>query len=149
MKILVSACLMGQNCKYNGGNNYSETLLSLTKGHELIPICPETAGGLSTPRTPCEIVEGEVRTRDGESRDRAFREGARLCLEIAKEQKIDLAILQSRSPSCGVNQIYDGSFSGKLIPGSGVFAALLQQNGFRVLDVSELTEAVLERREEG
>ena len=149
MKILVSACLVGRKCKYNGGDNLCESLLELGKKHELIPVCPETAGGLPTPRTPCEIVEGEVRTRDGQSRDREFREGARRCLEIAKEQHIDLAILQPRSPSCGVRQIYDGSFSGNLIPGAGVFAELLLEHGFRVLDVSELKEAALERTEEG
>ena len=105
MKILVSACLLGENCKYNGKNNYSERVAKYLEGHEVIPVCPEVLGGLPTPRDPSEI---------------------------------DLAILQSRSPSCGVKQIYDGSFTGKLIPGQGVFAQLLEKNGFRVMDCEEI-----------
>ena len=138
MKILVSACLLGQKCKYNGGDNYNETLLDFVRGHEAIPVCPELAGGLSVPRSPCEIVNGVVMNADGESVDRAFRSGAAQCVRQAKEQAVELAILQSRSPSCGVNQIYDGSFSGRLIDGSGIFASLLRENGIRVLDVEDL-----------
>ena len=115
MKILVSACLLGQKCKYNGGDNFSPEIASLEKEHDIIPVCPEVAGGLPVPRIPCEIVAGEVIDRSGVSRDREFREGARKCLAIAQEKNIDLAILQSRSPSCGVGQIYDGTFSGRLI----------------------------------
>ena len=138
MKIMVSACLLGEKCKYNGGDNRSEKVLAFVRGHEVIPVCPETEGGLSVPRPPCEIVNGSVLNAAGESVDRAFRAGAELCLQTAKEQKIDLAILQSRSPSCGVKQIYDGTFSGKLIPGEGVFAALLRENGFRTADAADL-----------
>ena len=138
MKVLVSACLLGQKCKYNGGDNRSERLLEFLRGHEAIPVCPEVAGGLPIPREPCEIVEGVVRTRDGQSRDREFREGAARCLSLAQEQGIGLTILQSRSPSCGVRQVYDGSFSGTLREGSGVFASLLLEHGFSVLDVSEI-----------
>ncbi len=134
MKILVSACLLGQKCKYNGGDNYSDAVSAFIKGHEAIPVCPEIAGGLSVPRSPCEIVNGVVMNADGENVDKAFRSGAALCVELAKKEKIDLAILQSRSPSCGVHQIYDGTFSGKKIDGSGVFASLLCENGFNVLD---------------
>ncbi|MCR5330811.1 MAG: DUF523 domain-containing protein [Lachnospiraceae bacterium] len=138
MKIMVSACLMGQNCKYNGGNNYSEKLLKFTEGHEVIPVCPEVAGGLPTPRTPCEIVNGKIMSAKGEIRDSEFRKGAGECVAIAKKEKIDLAILQSRSPSCGVKQVYDGTFSGKLIDGSGIFASMLAENGFKVMDVEDL-----------
>ena len=138
MKILVSACLLGQNCKYNAGNNYSEKVAKFTEGHEVIPVCPEVAGGLPTPRIPCEIVGGVVTNRDGESKDKEFRNGAELCLKKALEEKVDLAILQSRSPSCGVKQIYDGSFSGKLIEGQGVFAQLLVENGIKVMDLEDL-----------
>ncbi|MBR5993808.1 MAG: DUF523 domain-containing protein [Lachnospiraceae bacterium] len=138
MKIMVSACLLGTNCKYSGGNNYNEKVIEFVKGHEVIPVCPEVAGGLPTPRTPCEIVNGVVTNADGESKDKEFRVGAAKCLEMAKEKEIDLAILQSRSPSCGVNQIYDGTFSGTRIPGSGIFAGLLKENGFKVIDLEDI-----------
>ena len=138
MKIMVSACLLGTNCKYSGGNNYNEKVIEFVKGHEVSPVCPEVAGGLPTPRTPCEIVSGVVTNADGESKDKEFRAGAAKCLEMAKEKEIDMAILQSRSPSCGVNQIYDGTFSGTRIPGSGIFASLLKENGFKVIDLEDI-----------
>ena len=138
MKILVSACLLGENCKYNGKNNYSERVAAYVAGHEVIPVCPEVLGGLPTPRDPSEIVDGVVISCKGVNVDRQFREGAKEALRIAEENNIDLAILQSRSPSCGVRQIYDGSFTGKLIPGQGVFAKLLSENDFRVLDCEEI-----------
>ncbi len=138
MKIMVSACLIGENCKYDGGNNRSEKLLSFLRGHEVIPVCPEVLGGLPTPRVPSEIVGGEVVDRNGVPRDESFRRGAEKALEIARREKPDLVVLQSRSPSCGVNQIYDGTFSGKLIPGRGVFAKLLSENGFNIKDIEDL-----------
>ncbi|SFQ50266.1 Uncharacterized conserved protein YbbK, DUF523 family [Lachnospiraceae bacterium XBB1006] len=140
MKIMVSACLLGQNCKYNGGNNYSEKVVRYVKGHEVIPVCPEVAGGLPIPRIPCEIVDGVVTNKEGESKDREFRRGARRCLNKALEEKVDMAILQSRSPSCGVKQIYDGTFSGKRVEGRGVFADLLIENGVKVVDVENLDD---------
>ena len=138
MKILVSACLLGENCKYNGKNNYSERVVKYLEGHEVIPVCPEVLGGLPTPRDPSEIVNGEVINWKGVNVDRQFREGAEEALLIAEENGIDLAVLQSRSPSCGVRQIYDGSFTGKLIPGQGIFAQLLEKSGFRVMDCEEI-----------
>ena len=138
MKILVSACLLGQKCKYNGGENSSQKVLDFVEGHEVIPVCPEVSGGLPTPRIPCEIVDGVVTNKNGESKDKEFRSGAEICLKKAIDEKADLAILQSRSPSCGVKQIYDGSFSGKLIDGSGIFASMLSQNGIKVLDVEDI-----------
>ena len=138
MKIAVSACLLGKNCKYNGGNNYSKKVSDYIKGHEAVPVCPEVLGGLSTPREPAEIVNGRVSHKDGTSVDKEFRQGAETALRIVKEQEIDLVILQARSPSCGVNTIYDGSFSGKIIPGQGVFAELLKKNGIKVIDAEDL-----------
>lgn len=138
MKILVSACLLGENCKYNGKNNYSERVVKYLEGHEVIPVCPEVLGGLPTPRDPSEIVDGVVINCKCVNVDRQFRKGAEEALRIAKENGIDLAILQSRSPSCGARQIYDGSFTGKLIPGQGVFAQLLEKNSFRVMDCEEI-----------
>ena len=137
MKIMVSACLLGENCKYSGGNNRSEKVLAYVAGHEVIPVCPEVMGGLPTPRVPAEIVNGVVINREGVNVDREYRLGAQKALEIAREKQIDLAILQSRSPSCGVKEIYDGTFSGKRIPGQGVTARLLSDNGFAVMDAEE------------
>lgn len=138
MRIAVSGCLLGENCKYNGGNNYSEKLAAFLRGHEVISICPETLGGLPTPREPAEIVDGVVRRKDGISVDEAFRKGAQRALEIVLAQKAELVILQSRSPSCGVKTVYDGTFTGMMIPGKGVFAALLAEHGIRAMDVADL-----------
>lgn len=140
MKIMVSACLLGENCKYNGGNNYSGKVSKFIEGHEVIPVCPEVMGGLPTPRVPSEIVNGVVTMADGRNVDEQFRKGAQIGLELAKENNVDLVILQSRSPSCGVKQIYDGTFSGSKIDGQGVFARLLTENGFRIMDVEDLDE---------
>ena len=140
MKIIVSSCLLGENCKYNGGNNRNEKLLRLLSGHTVIPVCPEVLGGLPTPRVPAEIVNGRVTNREGISVDEAFRKGAEKALEIAQKEQPDLIILQSRSPSCGVKQIYDGTFSGTLIPGKGVFAEMARKAGFLVRDVEDVTK---------
>ena len=140
MKILVSACLLGKNCKYNGGNNKNQSVLDFVEGHEVIGVCPEQLGGLSTPRLPAEIVDGVVTNKEGVSVDAEFRKGAQAALTIALENKVDLAILQSRSPSCGVKEIYDGSFSGKKIKGQGVFAKLLAKHDIKVLDAEDVGE---------
>ena len=138
MKIMVSGCLLGENCKYNGGNNYSEKVAEYIKGHEVISVCPECMGGLPTPRIPAEIVDGVVTNREGQVVDEEFRRGAQIALEIARKAQIDVAILQSRSPSCGSKQIYDGSFSGVKVDGQGVFAKLLKEHGFHMIDVEDL-----------
>lgn len=138
MKIMVSACLLGENCKYNGGNNYNEKVIEYLKGHEVISVCPEVLGGLPTPRVPSEIVNGVVTTRDGRNVDSEFRLGAEIALRKALEEKVDLVILQSRSPSCGVKQIYDGSFLGNKIEGQGIFAKLLKENNIKMMDVEDL-----------
>ena len=135
---MVSACLTGENCKYDGGNNRNEKVMKLLEGHQVIAVCPEQMGGLPTPRVPSEICRGIVTARDGRNVDAEFRAGAAKCLEIAVREKPELVILQSRSPSCGVNQRYDGTFSGTLIEGAGVTAQLLMENGFRVADAEEL-----------
>lgn len=140
MKVLVSACLLGENCKYSGGNNLNAAVVKWLEGHEAVPVCPEVLGGLPVPRTPAEIVNGRVTTRDGRDVDREFRRGAALALERAKEERVELAILQPRSPSCGAREIYDGTFSGKKTGGQGVFAKLLLENGFQVLEPEELPE---------
>ena len=140
MKVLVSACLLGENCKYSGGNNLCPGLLDWLKkeGHEAVPVCPEQLGGLPTPRTPAEIVGGAVTTRDGEDVDQAFRRGAEAALDIARREGAELAVLQPRSPSCGVKQVYDGTFSGRRVSGQCVFARLLAESGFPLLEPEDL-----------
>lgn len=140
MKVLVSACLLGENCKYSGGNNLCPRLLDWLKreGHQAVPVCPEALGGLPTPRTPAEIVNGVVTAKDGRSVDAEFRRGAALALDAARREGAQMAVLQSRSPSCGVREVYDGTFSGRKVPGMGVFAGLLAENGFRVLEPEDL-----------
>ncbi|WP_443682633.1 DUF523 domain-containing protein [Phascolarctobacterium succinatutens] len=140
MKILVSACLLGKNCKYNGGNNLNQSVLDFIEGHDVIGVCPEQLGGLSTPRLPAEIVDGVVTNKEGVCVDNEFRKGAEAALTIALENKAELAILQSRSPSCGVKEIYEGSFSGRKIKGQGVFAKLLTVHGIKVLDAEDVGE---------
>lgn len=139
MRILVSACLLGENCKYNGGNNDCPSLKELLKAPapdgtawEAVPVCPEQLGGLPTPRTPAEIKDGTVITEDGRNVDEAFRLGAERALAICRASGAKIAVLKAKSPSCGPDGIYDGSFSHTLIAGEGVFAALLKKNGVRV-----------------
>lgn len=138
MKIMASACLMGENCKYNGGSNRNEKVLQLMADHEMIAVCPEQLGGLPTPRIPSEIRDGVVTAKDGQIVDAQFRAGAAKCLEIAIHEQPDLIVLQSRSPSCGVRQRYDGTFTGRLVDGAGVTAQLLMENGFLCVDVEDL-----------
>ena len=142
MKIAVSACLLGENCKYNGGNNFSKKVTAFIQGHEVIPVCPEVLGGLPVPREPAEIVDGDVQRKDGTSVDAEFRLGAKRALEEIMEKEVDLVILQSRSPSCGVNTIYDGTFSGTVIQGKGIFSRLLEDNGIKAIDVEDVDKAL-------
>lgn len=136
MRILVSACLLGRSCKYNGGNNFNARVAEYVRDKEVLEICPEMLAGLGCPRTPIEIVDGVLMDKNGNSVDARLRAAAELALSRVGE--IDCAVLQSRSPTCGVNQIYDGTFTGKLIPGHGVFAQLLLDAGYRVLDAEDV-----------
>lgn len=138
MKVMISACLAGRNCKYNGGNNRNEKVLKLMEGNEVILVCPEEMGGLPTPRVPSEIRDGLVTAKDGRIVDEEFRAGAAKCLEIAMRERPDLIVLKSRSPSCGVKQRYDGTFTGTLTDGPGVTAELLMEHGFRCLEEEDL-----------
>ena len=134
MKVVVSACLLGENCKYNGGNNYSDAVAEFVKGREVIPVCPERLAGLGVPREPIEIVDGVVRHKDGTSVDEALRKAVAEILAQLDGQDIECVILKSRSPTCGVKQVYDGTFSGKLVDGMGVLAAALRKKGYNVVD---------------
>lgn len=127
-KLLVSACLLGENCKYNGGNNYTEEVVKLGDQFELIPICPECFGGLPIPRVPNEIINGRAISKNGEDFTAEYEDGAEKTLYIANECNCGYAVLKERSPSCGFGKIYDGSFTGTLVDGNGITADLLDQN---------------------
>ena len=140
-KIIVSACLLGRNCKYNGGNNLDAQVVKFVEGREVIPVCPEVLAGLGIPRTPIEIRNGVVVDRNGIVVDKAIRAAVEQILEELKDQDIDCAVLKSRSPTCGVRQVYDGSFTGTLVDGAGVLAQALLDAGYPVIDAEELPRA--------
>ena len=147
---LLSACLCGINCKYNGKNNLNLYFVNLLKKGDAIPVCPEQLGGLTTPRLPAEINSGsgqdvlagnsKVLNKKGDNVTDNYIRGAYETLKIAQLAGVDTAILMSRSPSCGSGSIYDGSFSNKLRQADGVTAALLKENGIRVIDEEEYME---------
>jgi len=142
MNVLVSACLLGVNCRYNGIPKEDGEVKELLSREDitLIPVCPEQLGGLPTPRTPSERKGELVVSSEGEDRTLAFIRGAEETLRIAKLYGCEAAILKERSPSCGNKEVYDGSFTGTLVTGEGVTAELLQKNGVRVFGESELSE---------
>ncbi len=137
-KILISACLAGVNCKYDGGNNSNNKIIELIKNGNAILICPEQLGGLKTPRTSAERLENQVLTKDNQDVTEEYFKGANEVLEIAKKFNIKKAILKSRSPSCGKNKIYDGTFSHTLTNRDGVTAELLRKNGIEVITEEEI-----------
>lgn len=133
MNILVSACLLGVNCRYNAVRAENEAVKALMERHTLIPVCPEQLGGLPTPRFPAERRGSGVFMDDGADVTASFAAGAAEALRIARLYGCEYAVLKERSPSCGSGFIYDGSFTGTLTPGDGVTAALLKANGVTVL----------------
>lgn len=137
MKYIVSACLLGENCKYNGGNNANKQLIAFLKDQEYIAVCPERLGGLPTPRPRSERFQHKVMNEHGEDITAYFIKGAQLALQQVKEWHGEIAILQARSPSCGIHQIYDGTFQGRKIAGDGIFAQLLCEQGYPVYDIDE------------
>lgn len=137
MKILVSACLLGRNCKYSGGNNLDEKVIAFVQGHEVVAVCPEEAAGLGIPRVPMEIVNGVLINKEGIIVDEPVRRAVARIVE--EHPDVDLAILKSRSPTCGVKQVYDGTFSGVLVDGSGTLAQALKEAGIKVLDAEDVT----------
>ncbi len=143
MNILVSACLLGVNCRYNGGGELREELVALSKKHHLIPVCPEIYGGLATPRDPAEIVDGRVITCNGADVTAQYEKGAVETVKLALLYDCKYAIMKERSPSCGYGKIYDGSFSKGLIDGNGRASDLLSQNGVQVFGESRIEELVL------
>lgn len=139
---IISGCLLGENCKYNGGNNFIEWVKNFSEKHNYIAVCPEVQGGLTTPRIPAEILDGRVINKEGLDLTEEFKRGCEVswneAIKKANElgEEIEGAILKARSPSCGSGTIYDGSFSHKIIEGYGFFAAYLKQKGVKI--VSEL-----------
>lgn len=132
MRILVSACLLGVCCRYDGKTKPSESIIALSKEHQLIPVCPEQLGGLSTPRPPAERQGDEIRRQDGGDVTAEYKKGAQEAARLYDLLQCDCAILKSRSPSCGKGVIYDGSFTGSFRAGDGVTAQLLKEKGIPV-----------------
>lgn len=137
MKILVSACLLGRPCRYDRQSKPNAAVLALGEKHTLVPLCPEELGGLPTPRPPAEWQGARIVNALGEDVTEAYRRGAAAAAALAREQGCRWAILKERSPACGAREIYDGSFSRRLIPGKGLAARLLEEAGVRVLGESE------------
>ena len=144
-KLLISSCLLGNNCKYNGGNNYTPLAEELKRRFDLVPVCPESFGGLTAPREPSERVGDQVLSRSGTDVTAAFQRGAEKTLVIAKEQGAHRAVLKERSPSCGCGAIYDGTFAGTVVPGNGVAAELLLAHGVTIYGESRIGELLEER----
>ena len=140
MKIMVSACLLGDNVKYNGKNNKNDNLIEFLKNYEIVKVCPEVLGGLSIPRKPAEIKERRVFTIDNYDVTDNFISGAEKTLKIARQNNIKVAILKKNSPSCGSNRVYDGTFSKTLIDGDGITVKLLKENGITILDEESYKE---------
>ncbi len=136
--IIVSACLAGIFCRYNGDVQPFEPVVELVRKGRAIPFCPETHGGLPTPRPPCEIVDGRVVNSEGVDQTEQFRRGAEEGLRLAQLVGASEAILKANSPSCGNGEIYDGTFSSTRIPGDGFFAALLKEHGIAVRTEQEV-----------
>ena len=141
--LLISACLLGASCRYDGQSKPLLQLVALSEHFDLVPVCPEQLGGLPTPRTPAERIGSAVVTKDGRDVTAAYRRGAEQALHLARVCGCTVALLKERSPSCGSGEIYDGTFSGTLTAGDGVTAALLRENGIAVYGESEI-ERLLE-----
>lgn len=140
MNILISACLMGINCRYNGESEIVKELEELKNKYNLIPVCPEIYGGLKTPRNPAERVKDKVLTNNGEDVTEGYAKGAEEILKLAKFYDCKYTILKERSPSCGFGRIYDGTFSKTTIDGNGVTADLLAKNGVKIIGESKIQE---------
>lgn len=140
MNILISACLMGINCRYNGESEIVKELEELKNKYNLIPVCPEIYGGLKTPRNPAERLNNKVLTNNGEDVTDNYKKGAEEILKLAKFYDCKYAILKERSPSCGFGRIYDGTFSKTIKDGNGITADLLAKNGVKIIGESKIEE---------
>lgn len=140
--ILVSACLLGEKCRFDGKSKPNEQVLKLKEKYNCIPVCPEVDGGLPTPRNSSEIVGDKVIMCDGTDVTNAFQKGACAALLAARENNCKLAVLKARSPSCGKGAVYDGSFTKTLKSGDGITASLLISNGITVIDEMEIDKLI-------
>lgn len=138
MRIAVSACLLGENCKYSGGNNRNQRVIDFVRGHEVVPICPERLAGMPAPRPPVELRDGRAVQKSGADVDAIYREGVNRTMALLAREPVALAILQPRSPTCGVRQVYDGAFAGRLIPGEGLLARALREAGIPTVEPDDL-----------
>ncbi len=145
MKYAISACLLGENCKYNGGNNYREELVEFLKDKDYIVVCPEVYGGMSTPRLPSEQNGKKVINSLQEDVTSFFEKGTRLAISKLKQSQVDIFVGMSRSPSCGVNEVYDGTFTKKLIAGDGMFVRKCRENGVEVMDVEQFIASIIKK----
>ena len=136
-RLLVSACLLGQPCRYDGRSKPCPSVIALAEKYELIPVCPETLGGLPVPRAPSEVRNGRAVSQNGADVTEFFVTGAMEAYKIALENGCETAVLKARSPSCGSGEIYDGDFCGKTVKGDGICAAILKKNGIRVITEDE------------
>lgn len=140
---IISACLLGTNCKYSGGSNETEWVKRFAEEHSICAVCPETLAGLPTPREPCERKDGKVVSKTGIDLTEEFEAGAESAYQVAmdeaevREEKIEGAILKAKSPSCGAGKIYDGTFSHTVISGDGCFAKILNDHGIRIITDEE------------
>jgi uncharacterized protein YbbK (DUF523 family) len=134
-KYLISACLLGCKCRFDGNHQERKAMLELLQTGQVIGVCPEELGGLGTPRQPCEIKDLKVLSIDGTCKTTEYDQGANNALAIAIQNNVQIAYLKSRSPMCGFGKIYDGNFTGSLTDGNGVFAQLLIANGISVVSV--------------
>ncbi len=141
--IIVSACLLGENCRYDGKSKPCQAVINLKEKYNLIPVCPEVMGGLQTPRHPSEIIGDKVTGKDGSDNTKEYKKGAEIALDIALQNGAAKAILKAKSPSCGKGEIYDGTFSGKLKEGNGITAKLFTENGIEVLTEDEIKTYLL------
>lgn len=137
-KILISACLLGMPCRYDGRSKPKKEISSLRERYVLIPVCPEVFGGLSTPRLPCELQNGKVIRKDGADMTFFYEKGAQTVLRLAKKHGCTVAVLKENSPSCSPHKHYDGSFTKSLVDGPGLTAQLLSENGIRVFGEDDI-----------
>ena len=142
-KVLVSACLLGEKCRYDGCSKPAPSVIEALTGYTCIPVCPEVMGGLPTPRKPSEIQGKRVIMVDSTDVTYEYRRGAVLALEAARENGCEIAVLKSRSPSCGKGYVYDGTYSRRLVEGNGICAALFMENGIEVIDETEIEKLKL------
>ncbi len=138
--VLISACLYGEKCRYDGGDNLVSRLDEIKKFCNLFPVCPEVLGGLETPRNPAEIIGEKVVSNVEKDVTNEYKKGAEIALETALRNGCEIALMKAKSPSCGSGRIYNGTFTRTLTSGDGITVKLLKENGIRVFDETQTKE---------